>query len=106
MAPADDPALPPRRPRPLVTMRFHGTDPASIERRLQEIAEVERRDRRALWRTILLLVFWPVLGLVGMAWGFQMNDPTWGQTVFLASVAVADLGILGTLYAAHRGSER
>ena len=47
-------------------------------------------ERRAItYSTIALLVFWPVLGLCGMAWGFQMNDPMWGQTIFLGSVAVA-----------------
>lgn len=86
-------------------IRFHETDPASIERRLGEIADVERRDRRNLRRTIALLILWPVLGVGGMAWGFGMSDPVWGQAIFLGSVALTDLGILGTIYAAHRASE-
>jgi hypothetical protein len=82
-------------------MQFHGTDPASIERRLAEIAEDERRDRNALFRTIGLLVLWPTVGLLGMGWGFQMDDPVWGPVIFLLSAIVADLGILGTLLAAY-----
>jgi hypothetical protein len=82
-------------------MRFHGTDPASIERRLAEIAEDERRDRRAFFRTLGLLVFWPVVGLVGMGWGFQMDDPVWGPVIFLLAAIVADLGILGTMLSAY-----
>ena len=87
-------------------MRFHETDAASIERRLTEIAEDERRERRLFWRTALLLVLWPAAGLAGMAWGFQMNHEAIGQGVFLGSAAVADVGILVTLYLAHRRSER
>jgi hypothetical protein len=82
-------------------MRFHGTDPASIERRLAEIAEDERRDRNAFLRTIALLVFWPLAGLVGMGWGFQMDDPVVGPVVFLFSAILADLGILGTMLHAY-----
>lgn len=83
---------------------FHGTDPESIRRRLAELAvaaEEERQDRKAFVRTIALLVLWPVVAIAGMAWGFQMNDPTVGQAVFYLFVAVGDLGILGTLLSAH-----
>jgi uncharacterized membrane protein len=82
---------------------FHGTEPESIRRRLAEIAEreeEEREDRRASLRTLALLVLWPAVALAGMGWGFQMNDPVIGQTVFYLSLAVGDLGILGTLVAA------
>ena len=80
--------------------------PESIDRRLEEIADLERRDRRALVRTVLLLLFWPALGLAGMAWGFQMNDALWGQTIFLASAAIGNAGILITLVMAYRRTER
>ena len=79
---------------------FLGRDPESIRRRLAELAvaaEEERQDRRAFVRTIVLLVFWPVVALLGMAWGFQMDDSTIGPAVSYLFVAIGDLGILGTL---------
>jgi hypothetical protein len=82
-------------------MHFHGTDTASIERRLAEIAEDERRDRNAFLRTLALLVFWPTVGVVVMGWGFQMDDPVWGPVIFLLAAVVADLGILGTMLSAY-----
>ena len=83
---------------------FHGTDPESIARRLAELAvaaEEERQDRRAFARTIGLLLFWPAVAILGMAWAFQMDDPTVGQAVFYLFVAVGDLGILVTLLWAY-----
>ena len=82
-------------------MDTHPTDPSAIERRLAQTAEDERHDRRAFLRTLALLVFWPALGVVGMGWGFQMDDLVRGQAVFYASAALANLGILGTLFAAY-----
>ena len=52
-------------------------------------------------RAIVLLIFWPVVALLGMAWGFQMDDSTVGPAVFYLFVAVGDLGILGTLVAMY-----
>ena len=83
---------------------FHGKHPESIRRRLAELAvaaEEERQDRRAFVRAIVLLIFWPVVALLGMAWGFQMDDSTVGPAVFYLFVAVGDLGILGTLVAMY-----
>ena len=82
------------------------TDPASVERRLGEIAEVERTERRNLRRALLHLLFWPAVGIGGMAWGFQMNDDVWGPAIFYASAALGNAGILITLVAVLRRSER
>jgi hypothetical protein len=86
-------------------MQLRAKDPESIERRLAElawVAEQERQDRRAFLWTCALLVLWPIAGVLGMGWGFQMDDPVWGPAIFLGSAAGADLGILGTVVAAYR----
>ena len=85
-------------------MRLRAKDPAQIERRLAELEwdRAERRDRRDFLWTCALLVLWPAAGILGMAWGFQMDDPVWGPAVFLGAAVCADLGILGTVVAAYR----
>ena len=86
-------------------MTLPGTDPTTVERRLGEIAEVERRERGNLRRALLHLVLWPALGIAGMAWGFGMSDGLWGPTIFYASAALGNAGILITLVAVLRRSE-
>lgn len=85
---------------------FHETDPESVRRRLSEIGEEEQRHGRAYRKAVLLLILWPVLGLPLMAWGFQMNDPVWGSTVFYGGAALANIGIVATLAWAYREHER
>jgi hypothetical protein len=86
-------------------LHFHGTDSASVERRLAEIADDERRNTGIYWRAVLSLLFWPALGVLGMAWGFGMDDSVWGPTIFYSSAALADAGILGTVVWAYRRFE-
>lgn len=84
--------------------KFHGTDPESIERRLREVAEAaedERHERRAFAGTIALIALLTGVAIAGMAWGFQMDDPTVGQGVFYFFAFLGDLGILVTLLAAY-----
>jgi hypothetical protein len=59
------------------------------------------RHRRLYRRTLLLLVLWPLVGLAVMAWGFQMDHQERGRTIFFAGVAIANLGIAGTLIWAY-----
>jgi hypothetical protein len=83
-------------------VQFHGTDAETVERRLAETAEDDRRRVRLYWQSALLLVAWPAIGVGVMAWGFQMDDPSTGQAIFFAGAALADAGILGTLVWAYR----
>ena len=85
-------------------IEFHGTDPASVARRLAEIEEIEAYHRRARWafaRTMALIVVWTAVAILGMAWGFQMDDPKRGPEMLYLSALVGDIGIVGTLVAAY-----
>ena len=86
-------------------LHFHGMDPESIRRRLLElerVAEDEREDRRQFVRSIGMLIFWPLVALLGMGWGFQMNDVTRGVTVFNLSLAMGNFGVFWTLISEYR----
>ena len=85
--------------------RFHDTDPESVDRRLREVAEEERRQGGVVRRAILWLAVWIATGIGLMAWGFQMDDQLWGPTIFLAGAALGNAGIVGTLVWAYRRRE-
>lgn len=43
------------------------------------------------------LVFWTLLGLAIMAWGFHTTDPAYGRAALEVGRAVGSIGVLGTL---------
>ena len=85
-------------------LQVHGSDPESIRRRLAEIDEAaeEYRDaRNRFFRTLGLLILWPLLAVAGMGWGFQMSDPALARTVFYLFALAGNVGILVTLIFAY-----
>ena len=89
-------------PYPAAMLKLHHPDPENLERRLAEHAEDERRQRGIYRRSLLLFVLWPAIAVGVMAWGFQMSDETWGQTIFYAGALIGNLGVAGTLVWAYR----
>ena len=55
-------------------------------------------------RNLLLLaglVFWPLLGLAVMAWGFHTTDEGLGRAALEVGRVVGSVGVLGTLLWAY-----
>jgi hypothetical protein len=86
-------------------MRFHGTDPESIRRRLDEIAAAERYDRREFWLALALVSLWPVLALGLIAAGLHDWDPRVGQLCLAAGAMLGTVGPLGSLVWLHHRAE-
>jgi hypothetical protein len=75
-------------------IRFQGTDPESIRRRLAEIEEMERYRRFELWRAVALLLLWPILSFSLLAWGLHTRDVVLGQVCVGAAAVVGTAGPL------------
>jgi hypothetical protein len=57
-------------------------------------AEEARAQRRSWLFTVLLIVFWPLLGIAIIGWGMHTTDPIYGRAAVEVGILLANAGVL------------